>query len=203
MFRLAASNVSAVSGFVANGRQTVHHVSCSPSKIPYVGFSPVRLQTGSRPRPSSERPRVKLRANLRLEHTDLYATQAHARFPMALAGMYSGIRYVSTPVQRSFALPWVMLSHRVNATTTSSETLWTFRRLICFVQADLCPTALSGLDQRGSPICSACLFFRAAVRTPVGRVTAHDRSFVTLAGLRRSVRGSAPTVPHRRFSGAV
>src|SRR5678815_2043328 len=28
-------------------------VSSSPSKIPYVGFSPVRLQTGIQPRPSS------------------------------------------------------------------------------------------------------------------------------------------------------
>jgi hypothetical protein len=28
-----------------NGRQTVHSVSSTPSKIPYSGFSPVRLQT--------------------------------------------------------------------------------------------------------------------------------------------------------------
>ena len=30
----------------------MQHVSPSPSKIPYVGFSPVRLQTGIQPRPS-------------------------------------------------------------------------------------------------------------------------------------------------------
>jgi hypothetical protein len=30
----------------------LYHVSCSPSKIPYVGFSPVRLQTGIHRRPS-------------------------------------------------------------------------------------------------------------------------------------------------------
>jgi len=30
----------------------LHHVSCSPSKIPYVGFSPVRLQTEIQRRPS-------------------------------------------------------------------------------------------------------------------------------------------------------
>jgi hypothetical protein len=46
MGRPAASVVSALSGFVANGRQAVHHVSSPPSKIPYGGFSPVRLQTG-------------------------------------------------------------------------------------------------------------------------------------------------------------
>jgi hypothetical protein len=38
-----ASSVSAVSGCVANGHPTVPHVSCAPSKIPYGGFSPVRL----------------------------------------------------------------------------------------------------------------------------------------------------------------
>ena len=46
MFRPAASDVSALWGFVANGRQTLHPVSFSLSKIPYGGFSPVRLQTG-------------------------------------------------------------------------------------------------------------------------------------------------------------
>ena len=46
MLRPVTSGVSALSGFVANGHQTMHHVSSSPSKIPYGGFSPVRLQTG-------------------------------------------------------------------------------------------------------------------------------------------------------------
>jgi hypothetical protein len=52
MFRPAASGVSALSGSVANDRQAVHHVSFSPSKIPYGGFSPVRLQAGRRRQPS-------------------------------------------------------------------------------------------------------------------------------------------------------
>ena len=47
MGRPAASVVSAFSGCVANGRQAVHHVSSPLSKIPYGGFSPVRLQIGS------------------------------------------------------------------------------------------------------------------------------------------------------------
>jgi len=45
MFRPMASHVSALSGIVANGHQTVHPGSSAPSKIPYGGFSPVRLQT--------------------------------------------------------------------------------------------------------------------------------------------------------------
>ena len=52
VFRPVISIVSAVSGCVANDHQALHHVSCSPSKIPYVGFSPVRLQTGIQLRPS-------------------------------------------------------------------------------------------------------------------------------------------------------
>ena len=52
MIRPMTSNVSALSGIVANGHQAVHFVSSAPSKIPYGGFSPVRLQTGCQPRPS-------------------------------------------------------------------------------------------------------------------------------------------------------
>src|SRR5437899_6317857 len=54
MIRLMASSVSALSGFVANGHQAIHFVSSAPSKIPYGGFSPVRLQTRLTPRPSSQ-----------------------------------------------------------------------------------------------------------------------------------------------------
>ena len=52
MFRPMTSDVSALSGFVANGHQAIHLVSSPPSKIPYGGFSPVRLQTGCQPCPS-------------------------------------------------------------------------------------------------------------------------------------------------------
>jgi hypothetical protein len=51
MIRPMTSNVSALSGFVANGHQAIHVVSSAPSKIPYGGFSPVRLQTRLMPRP--------------------------------------------------------------------------------------------------------------------------------------------------------
>ena len=45
MIRPVTSMVSALSGGVANGHQAIHFVSPAPSKIPYGGFSPVRLQT--------------------------------------------------------------------------------------------------------------------------------------------------------------
>ena len=53
MIRPMTSDVSALSGIVANGHQAIHYVSSAPSKIPYGGFSPVRLQTGCQKRPSS------------------------------------------------------------------------------------------------------------------------------------------------------
>jgi len=56
MIRPMTSSVSALSGFVANGHQAIHFVSSTPSKIPYGGFSPVRLQTRLTPRPPSRAP---------------------------------------------------------------------------------------------------------------------------------------------------
>ena len=53
MIRPMTSRVSALSGIVANGHQALHFVSSAPSKIPYGGFSPVRLQTRLTPQPPS------------------------------------------------------------------------------------------------------------------------------------------------------
>jgi hypothetical protein len=53
MFRSMASDVSALSSSVAKSHQTLHLVSPTPSKIPYGGFSPIRLQTRLTPRPPS------------------------------------------------------------------------------------------------------------------------------------------------------
>ena len=53
MIRPMTSSVSALSGVVANGHQAIHFVSSAPSKIPYGGFSPVRLQMDRQWRPST------------------------------------------------------------------------------------------------------------------------------------------------------
>src|SRR5262245_24951644 len=50
------SDVSALWSIVANSHQTLYLVSPTPSKIPYGGFSPVRLQTRLTPRPPSPAP---------------------------------------------------------------------------------------------------------------------------------------------------
>ena len=101
MFRSVTSRVSAVSGFGAKGHQTMHHVSCSPSKIPYVGFSPVRLQTGIGRRPS------RLRAYT--------PSKPLPRCPVAQRGISAGSSCIGDPVQRPLARQRVMLSRRVIA----------------------------------------------------------------------------------------
>jgi len=60
MIRPMTSNVAALSGIVANGHQAIHFVSSAPSKIPYGGFSPVRLQTRLTQRPPSRACRRRL-----------------------------------------------------------------------------------------------------------------------------------------------
>ena len=105
MGRPAASVVSALSGFVANGRQAMHHVSSPLPKIPYGGFSPVRLQTGLLPRPS--RPAITgslIRGRSRREPDIWWRPSVEA----------SG-RPRRPPVQRSLARRRVMLSRQVTA----------------------------------------------------------------------------------------
>ena len=71
-------------------------VSLSPSKIPYGGFSPVRLQTGRRVRPSSSH--------------DLYAPPARVFRPMA-----SCEACMTGPVRPLAARPEALREHRRSA----------------------------------------------------------------------------------------
>lgn len=71
------SSVSIVSDFVANGHQIILYDSCSPSKIPYSGFSPVRLQTENPPRPSPVDLEIKRMTRIPSSPTNLYAAIVH------------------------------------------------------------------------------------------------------------------------------
>jgi hypothetical protein len=121
LFRPMTSKVSTFSGFVANGHQALQHVSSSPSKIPYVGFSPVRLQTGIQPQPSpvkhglSARPTYLpvLQTYMRSKSLNSVERHFHRIRAFAQAGLPSGQK--NNPVQRPLAHRWVMLSHQVLA----------------------------------------------------------------------------------------
>lgn len=128
MFRPVTSNVSAFSGFVANGHQTVQYVSFSPSKIPYVGLSPIRLQTGIRPQPSSTGDGLSARpASTRHAQTYMWpklpsrkgdAPQLYSQFfrngAKAQPDLLS-LSMSSNPAQRPLARQRVMLSLQVIA----------------------------------------------------------------------------------------
>jgi hypothetical protein len=96
------------------------HVSSSLSKIPYGGFSPVRLQTGFQPRPSlnmqslSARPTFPPSSPTYTRLKSLSPKRAFFRRGTLVQAELprSSINY---PVQRSLAPQWVMLSHRIIA----------------------------------------------------------------------------------------
>ena len=128
MFRLMTSKVSTFSSFVANGHQALQYVSSSPSKIPYIGFSPIRIQTGIQPRPSpahnglSARPAythsVQTYMWLKLLPQKRVSPQHYRLVNRPRAKAQSGLRSIlsaSNPVQRPLALQRVMLSRRVIA----------------------------------------------------------------------------------------
>ena len=128
MFRPMTSNVSALSGIVAKGHQAIQHVSSSPSKIPYVGFSPVRLQTGIGPRSSHTQEGLSARPAFTHPGQTYTWSKLSSRkkdFPQLYSRFFRNgdkaqpdlpsISMSSNPVQRPLARQRVMLSLRVNA----------------------------------------------------------------------------------------
>jgi hypothetical protein len=97
------------------------HVSSSLSKIPYSGFSPVRLQTGFQPRPSSNMPSLSARpaftqpSQTYTRLKSLSPKRANCFRPRTCAQSGLSSSDADPPVQRSLAPQWVMLSHRIIA----------------------------------------------------------------------------------------
>jgi hypothetical protein len=157
-----ASLVSALSGLVANGHQVMHSGSSSLSKIPYGGFSPVRLQTGFQPRPSPTahtRPRlIRGQKSAAPSPTGIPLRGSH-RFKAALEKQSRG-RFRSRG-------PWLANGLFCPAgsllTMASSESLASIRRLMILRPADT-------QNARESQLLSACPFFRAIGPTPADRV---------------------------------
>jgi hypothetical protein len=96
------------------------HVSSSLSKIPYGGFSPVRLQTGIQPRPSSTMPSLSARPAFTPAsriYTRLKSLSPKRAFFRSRTCVQSGLPFSSMdhPVQRSLAPQRVVLSRRIIA----------------------------------------------------------------------------------------
>jgi hypothetical protein len=113
---------------------TMVHVSCSLSKIPYVGFSPVRLQTGIQLRPSLKNTRFKCEAHMRHVRDNLYATKA---VPLCFCGPFGHVWRSRIPTAIQSRGPWlssVLCCHtRSMLTMASSESVCPFQCLIFFV----------------------------------------------------------------------
>ena len=177
MFRATTSSVSALSGSVANGCQLNAPVFPSPSKIPYGGFSPVRLQTEIRmPRPSRLRAYTRPPPMSRVSVARFRAFRRNALTrqsrPEALG---SPAGYIVPPDHR---LLWPHLRLSSPPVRLSSSSDW------------LTPGPLTR-GTRGSPFYSACLSLRAASRTPTPWLTAFNRFFVANSGLHHFSYGSA------------
>jgi hypothetical protein len=95
-------------------------VSSSLSKIPYGGFSPVRLQTGIQPRPSSTMLSLSVRPTFtqtRWIYTRLKSLSPKRAFFRSRTCVQAGLplSYMDHPVQRSLAPQRVMLSRQIIA----------------------------------------------------------------------------------------
>ena len=149
------------------GRTRHPHVSSSPSKIPYGGFSPVRLQTGLQQRRSSSTAlALSARPAFELAPPTYTSPPALHRTPVALAGMYSGAysQDVSSPEALGSPVGYVvppglrLLWPHVRLSPTPADLL--IRRRVSALRSCLgCPR--EG-PQFNPPISS----LRAASRTP-------------------------------------
>ncbi len=122
------SSVSIVSDFVANGHQIIPNDSCSPSKIPYGGFSPVRLQTGFQPRSSSTRPELKHMTRVPSDQADLYATKVQVSPPIVSEAL-SLPRHFSGAANHGPSRPEALGSPESYAVSPDHRLLWPHPKL--------------------------------------------------------------------------
>ena len=181
-----ASNVSALSGIVANGHQAIHFVSSAPSKIPYGGFSPVRLQTRLTPRPPS-----------RLHPHPLIGRHCRYLRPQRLSVMGLATNRHRGPLTTT-ASPVALGSPSGYIVRSAHRLLWPHLRLgrppsgLCLIPPSCGsnpPTA------EGPQFTPPVLSLHAVTRTPVVPATALDDVFIAGSVLRRISTGSTTTNP--------
>ena len=128
----------------------------SPSKIPYGGFSPVRLQTGFRPRPSSHEARTYTRPE-----------SSTSRPQMAPCGQAVGVGVPRSQALRSRG-PW--LANGLCCPARSSLTMASSEPLAALPTSYFLRPSGHLWRRVGPQFKSACLFVRAIPSTPVDRI---------------------------------
>ena len=164
-------------------------VSLTPSKIPYVGFSPVRLQTGRRARPSSAA-------------TGLYAPQARVGNEPVRHGSESNI---TVQALRPVASSPEALRSAAGCSVPPPQSLLRPHLRLSEPHAALCIRRRVVPAPRGSPLYSTCVCQRAAFRTPADQAGAPGCCFPTCSSLHRFRSGSASAMlrAHRFPRGRV
>ena len=163
------------------GRARRSCVSSTPSKIPYVGFSPVRLQTGVQPQPSSRNA------------LGLYAARSPGVRPFGPRG------HVWRGVCTGRSSPEALGSPAGYVVPPGHRLLWPHPRL-SVSPADLCIRQRVFAFRprpRGSPLYSACPSLRATSRTPADRTAASGCCFADRSSLRPICTGSASAWPRQ------
>jgi hypothetical protein len=188
MIRPMTSNVSALSGGVANGHQAMHFVSSAPSKIPYGGFSPVRLQTRLTPRPPSRATTCPLIGR--------HCGYLRFRCLVRNRSCYQAAPKPSPRVQWPLAPQTVVLSVQIiayyghiRASVGHPPGLW-------FIPSGrgTSPPAAEG-PQFTLPVHSP----HAAARTPVVPTTAHDDAFIVGSAFATFAPARPPQIPPVRI----
>jgi len=184
LVRSAASSVSTLSSVVANGCQTMQPVSSSPSKIPVGGFFPVRLQTGSPRRPSPGPTGQRL-----------YAVPVLPSNPVAIAGMSRGSSVTTRSRPEALGSPAGYVVPPGHRELGPHPSLWPPPADLCLNTAGLRGPITCHWETSGSPLFSACLYPRAAFRTPMDCAIALDCFFTAPTSLRQFRCGSASISP--------
>jgi hypothetical protein len=180
---------------------TMVHVSCSPSKIPYVGFSPVRLQTGIQLRPSLTGSWLKCEAHMHHKLVNLYAAKAEKPCSCSpKAFLAEPVAPTALPVQRPLALRALCCHSGSSPNMASSETVYPFRRLIFFVRRVFALRLRMGWNRQLPQFAPrTCHIVPSSVPRRSARVqlvvsSPNVLAFATLASARQ------PQSPARRFS---
>ena len=195
MFRSMTFKVSTFSGFVTKGHQTMQYVSSSPSKIPYVGFSPVRLQTGIQLEPSSDHPSLSTGPAYPQNTLTYIQSQPNFFSSIALQGKFVEDQTLNNPVQRPLAPRPVMLSGQISAYYGLIRNSRSIPSTYGLYDGDFALRPGMGWYREAPQFTLYILSHRAASCTPVDREGAFDCSFPSRSSLRHLCTGSASTTP--------